>query len=120
MSVTNHPGLRRLTLTRTFAWRIVIVWTFALVCASVIAQSQPIQIVPAPKSVETGSGTFAIDRRTRVVLAESKSVEDRFAAQDFIDDLKATGGVTLAIGGGKSHAIFIGELDKPTFAELVK
>jgi hypothetical protein len=120
MSVINHTWRRRLTLTRTFAWRIVIVWTFALACASVVAQSQRIQIIPAPKSVETGSGTFGIDRRTRVVLAASKSVEDRFAAQDFIDDLKATADVTLAIGTGKSHAILIGELDAPTFAELVK
>src|SRR5690242_19588616 len=105
MSVINHPWRRRLTLTRTFAWRIVIVWTFALACASVIAQSQRIQIIPAPKSFETGSGTFGIDRRTHVVLAESKSVEDRFAAEDFMDDLKATADVTLVTGRGKSHAI---------------
>src|ERR1041385_6477203 len=119
MSVINHPWRRRLTLTRTFAWRIVIVGTLALVSA-VTAQSQRIQIIPAPKSVETDSGTFAIDRRTRVVLADSKSADSRFAAQDFIDDLKTTAGVPFAIGKGRSHAILIGELDAPSIAEAVR
>jgi hypothetical protein len=55
-----------------------------------VAQSQRIQIIPGPKSIEAASGMFQIDRRTRVVLADSKSAHDRFAAQDFIEDLKAT------------------------------
>ena len=93
--------------------------TLALVSA-VTAQSQRIQIIPAPKSVETDSGTFAIDRRTRVVLADSKSADSRFAAQDFIDDLKTTAGVTFAIGKGRSHAILIGELDARSIAEAVR
>src|SRR5262245_35326437 len=108
MSLINHPWRRRLTLTRTFARRIVIVWAFAGACASVAAQSQSIQIIPAPKSIESGAGAFSIDRRTRVVLAGSKS-DDRFAAQDFIDDVKATADVQLAIGKGRSRAILIGE-----------
>ena len=63
---------------------------------------------------------FQIDRRTRVVLADSKSAADRFAAQDFIADLKATADVQLAIGKGRSHAILIGELDSPIITEFVK
>jgi hypothetical protein len=98
----------------------VIVAMLAIACGSVAAQSQRIQIIPAPKSVESGAGTFQIDRRARVVLADGKSVDDRFAAQDFIDDLKATAEVSLAIGGGRSHAILIGELDAPKIADFVK
>jgi len=120
MSLINHPSRRRLTLTRTFAWRIVIVWAFATAYVSVAAQSQRIQIIPAPKSIETGSGAFSIDRRTRLVLADSKSADDRFAAQDFIDDLKATADLSLAIGRGRSHSILVGELDALTIAEFVK
>jgi N-acetyl-beta-hexosaminidase len=95
------------------------VGSFAIACGSVAAQSQRIQIIPAPKSIESGSGTFQIDRRARLVLADSKSIDDRFAAQDFIDDLKATADVQLAIGKG-SHAILIGELDAPKIVEFVK
>src|SRR5690349_1404557 len=102
MSVINHVWRRRLTLTRSFAARIVIVAVFAGAGAAVAAQSSNIQIIPAPKSVETGSGTFKIDRRTRVVLADSKSADNRFAAQDFVDDLKATADVPVAIGKGRS------------------
>ena len=120
MSLINHPSRRRLTLTRTFAWRIVIVWAFATAYVSVAAQSQRIQIIPAPKSIETGSGAFSIDRRTRLVLADSKSADDRFAAQDFIDDLKATADLSLAIGRGRSHSLLVGELDARTIAEFVK
>ena len=120
MFVINYPWRRRLTLTRTFAWRIVIVGTFAAVCVSVAAQSERIQIIPAPKSIETGAGTFQIDRRTRVVVADSKSSDDRFAVQDFIDDLKTTAEVSLAIGKGRSRSIVVGELDARAIAEFVE
>ncbi len=65
-------------------------------------------------------GAFQLDRRTRVVFADSKSAQDRFAAQDFIDDLKTTADVQLGTGKGRSHAILIGELDTPTIVEFVK
>jgi hypothetical protein len=120
MSVINHPWRRRLTLTRTFASRIVIVGALSIACASVTAQSQRIQIIPAPKSVETGSGTFQIDRRTRVLVADSKSADDRLAVQDFIDDLIATADISLTIGKGQSRSIMVGELNARIIAEFVK
>jgi hexosaminidase len=121
MSVINQPGRRRLTLTRTFAWRIAILASLAIACTSAAAQSQRIQIIPAPKFVEAGAGSFAIDRHTRVVLADSKSVEDRFAAQDFVDDVKSTAGVSLSISKGKpARDIFVGRLDLPAITALLK
>jgi hypothetical protein len=87
---------------------------------SVVAQSQRLQIIPAPKSVETGLGAFLIDRRTRVVLADDKSADDRLAVQDFVDDLKVSAGLSLGIGRGRSHAIVVGELDAPAIAEFVR
>lgn len=50
---------------------------------------------------------------------DSESADDRFAAQDFIDDLKATAGVALSIGRSRSRAIVIGQLG-PQTAELLK
>jgi hypothetical protein len=85
-----------------------------------LAQSTPIQVIPAPKSIETSTAVFAIDKRTRVVLADNKSVDDRFAVQDLIDDLKASADVSLTISKGRSRAILIGELDAPAIIEFMK
>src|SRR5574341_419466 len=120
MSAINHPRRRPTTLTRSVRLRIAIVWSLALGCGSAAAQSPPIQLIPAPKSVESGSGSFAIRKGTRLVLADSRSGDDRFAAQDFIDDLKNSAGVSLGIGKGRSRAIVIGELDAPPIAQLMK
>ena len=55
-----------------------------------------------------------------MVLANSKSAGDRSAVDDFIDDLKTSADVQLAIGKGRSHAIVVGELDSTAIAEFVK
>lgn len=70
-----------------------------------------IQIIPAPKSVKQTGEEFRLARGARVVLADSKSADDRFAAQDFADDLKETVGLTLKVetGGGKRQ-ILVGPL----------
>src|SRR5215204_1404050 len=71
----------------------------------------PIQIIPAPKSVERAGEDFRLARGARVVLADSKSGADRFAAQDFADDVKATAGVALKVGtGGGKRQILVGPL----------
>jgi hexosaminidase len=100
---------------------MAIVLAFALAGAAASAQSPVVQVIPAPKSMEMGNGSFPLDRRPRVSLADSRSAEDRFAAQDFIDDLKVTADVSLAIGKGKSRRdILVGRLDLPSIAEALK
>jgi hypothetical protein len=70
-----------------------------------------IQVIPAPKSIERAGEDFRLARGARVVLADSKSEDDRFAAQDFADDLKETAGVTLKVGtGGGKRRILVGPL----------
>jgi hypothetical protein len=59
-----------------------------------------VQIIPAPKSLKQTGEDFALGRGARVVLADAKSEDDRFAAQDFADDLKETAGVSLKVGAG--------------------
>jgi hexosaminidase len=95
-----------------------------LACAAggVQGQGQPwkLQVIPTPRQMTAGDGAFPLDRRVRIVIADSKSADGRFAAQDFIDDLKATADVQLAIGKGRSRAILIGELDAPNIVEFMK
>jgi len=56
-----------------------------------------------------------------MVLADRRSSDDRFAAQDFIDDLKATADVALSIGkAGSRRDIIIGRLDIPAIAESLR
>lgn len=88
---------------------------------SIRAQSLKIQVIPSPKQVTIDEGTFALTRNPRVSLSDSKSEQDRFAAQDFIDDLAATADVRLAIGkGGSRRQILIGELDNRQIAQALQ
>ncbi len=96
-----------------------IVVSLLSVCDFASAQAPAIQVIPAPKSIEAGSGAFALDKRTRIALADSKSAEDRFAAQDFIDDLKAAADVSISIGKGSRHDILMGQIDLRSIADAL-
>src|SRR5438067_4125320 len=78
-----------------------------------------IQIVPKPKSVAPTGESFRLTRNARVVLADPKSEDDRFAAKDFADDVRASVGV--AVGGGKGKGqILIGALSLPRVRAAVE
>jgi hypothetical protein len=79
-----------------------------------------IQIIPAPKQVTAGEGSFSL-RDARIVLGDPKSADDQFAARDFIDDVKATAGVSLTVSRGQSRRdILIGRIDLPAIAQAIK
>jgi hypothetical protein len=109
------------TLTRTLCRRITIVFAVALTCGLASAQTPNIQIIPAPRQVTPGEGSFSLTRDTRLILADPKSAEDQFAAQDFSDDLKATGDISLLIGKGQPRRdILIGKIDSLPVAQALK
>jgi hexosaminidase len=110
------------TLTRTLGLRLAIVSMVVLGAAMAQAQSPTaVQVIPEPKQVALGDGSFALNRETRIVLADTRSAEDRFAAQDFIDDVKSTADLSLSIGKAKSrHSILIGRIDLPSIAQALK
>ena len=76
------------------------------------SQAAPrINVIPAPKSLTPTGEDFPLARDVRVVLADAKSEDDRFAAQDFADDVKETAGVALRVGGGGGgRQILVGTL----------
>src|SRR5437870_2640157 len=109
------------TLTRTFMLRAMIMCAFALGSAPARGQSPNIQVIPKPRQVNVGDGRFEIGRETRIVLADTKSIEDRFAAQDLIDDLKATANFALSIGKGKPRRqIVIGRIELPSITQALR
>src|SRR6185503_12358890 len=94
---------------RTLLPRIALVWGLTIMaCPLIRAQEPKIQVIPAPKKLERGQGTFKVNSKTRIVLADPKNAEDRFAASDFIDDLKKVAGLDLRIGSTSNNDILIG------------
>jgi len=92
-----------------------------LACLCANAQSPNLQVIPQPKQLSVTQDAFHFNRETRVVLADPRSEDDRFAAQDFIDDMKATAGATLSIGKGRSRSeILIGRIDLQSVAQALK
>jgi hypothetical protein len=116
----THLTLMLITLTRTLIAALTIVCFISLASVSSYSQAPKLQIIPAPKQVVPGESDFAIGRDTRVVLDDNKSADDRFAAQDFVDDLKQTAGVTLKIGGSGRGEILIGLIDRPKIQQALK
>src|ERR1051326_3478903 len=58
------------------------------------AAARPAQIIPAPKSLTATGESFRLTRDVRIMLADPKSEDDRFAAQDFVEDLRETATVS--------------------------
>jgi hexosaminidase len=109
------------TLTRTFSLRVTIVCALALTCGVANSQTPNVQIIPAPKQVTAGEGSFSLTRDARVILADPKSAHDQFAAQDFINDTKATADISLSIGKGRARRdILIGRIDSLPVAQALK
>jgi hexosaminidase len=88
-------------------------------CGVASAQSS-LQIIPAPKQVSASEAEFLIGREGRIALADEKSADDRFAALDFIDDVKQTAGLSLKIGGSSRSEILIGLIDLPKIQQALK
>lgn len=110
----------QITLTRTLM-RVTIGCALALTCVFAKAQTANIQITPAPKQVTAGEGSFLLAKDTRLMLADPTSVDDQFAARDFIDDVEATAEILLSIGKGPARRdILIGRIDSLPVAQALK
>jgi hypothetical protein len=109
----------RNTLTRSATVRpllllllTVIAWSPCL--GQTPSTSPAFQIIPKPRQLKIGSGSYRFRETTRIVLANPRSDDDHFAAQDFADDLKATAKLAAKISTSNSRqSILIGNLDRP-------
>jgi hypothetical protein len=85
------------------------------------AQPATVQIIPAPKQLTQSEGSFHLGPEARLVLADGKSTEDHFAAQDFIDDVKQAAGVNLKFAANSvRRQILIGQIDLPRIQQALK
>ncbi|HEV2706914.1 MAG TPA: beta-N-acetylhexosaminidase [Pyrinomonadaceae bacterium] len=105
---THARNLRR-ALTIAFITLLAFADAHASVQAASGAPAAPIQIIPQPRRVEATDEVFRFERATRVTLADPRSEDDRFAAADFLEDLRQTAGLALEVGGRRGRlSILVG------------
>jgi hexosaminidase len=66
------------------------------------------------------SARFALTRDVRVVLAEPRSPDNKFAVEDFLADVQETANLNLRTGGSARRSILAGELDRPRIVAALK
>ena len=109
--------------TRPYPLALKCLFAICLAASSTAAQNAPaeLHVIPQPKQMRASGETFKLDAEARIVLADPKSEDDFFAARDFADDVRATCGTNLGIGGrGRGKRILIGTLDRPAVREAVE
>lgn len=113
------------TLTRSFFGSFLLLVLLLGIFNSARGQ-QPatvsdIRVIPQPRQMTPVPDVFHLTRSTRLVLADSRSEADRFAAQDFISDLKETADLALAMRGGRGRqTIIIGNLSLPSIQSALE
>lgn len=96
------------TLTRTLVFGLIVI------CAHVAHAQDRISIIPQPRQVTANGETFRLER-AHIVLADPRSAEDRFAANDFGREF------SLKVRGGRDRkAILIGLLSSPVIQKALK
>ncbi|HEX6284709.1 MAG TPA: glycoside hydrolase family 20 zincin-like fold domain-containing protein, partial [Pyrinomonadaceae bacterium] len=101
------------TLTRTLVFGLIVV------CAQLARAQDRISIIPQPREVTANGERFELER-AHIVLADRRSLEDRFAARDFIDDVKQEG-ISLRVRGGRDRkAILIGLVSSRVIQKALK
>lgn len=106
----------RIILTRSLFSCLFIIFALAFPTTSAPGQEKAaneIHVIPRPRQVLVSQNEFRFGSNTLVALADPRSADDRFAAQDFIDDVKETSGIALKFGKARKRAILIGLLDHP-------
>jgi hypothetical protein len=114
------------TLTRS-AFARPLLLLLILVCAEPLSLARPqdvgdaLQLIPKPRRVEIKHDRFQLGNKPRLVLAAPKSEDDRFAAEDFANDLQETARLALNIGTSNTRrSILIGSIDLPAIQAAIK
>jgi hypothetical protein len=80
-----------------------------------------VQLIPQPRQIIFRLTRFQLIGKTRIVLADPRSEEDRFAANDFASDIRETAKLEMGIfNSGSRHAILVGSLNLPAVQSALK
>ena len=88
---------------------LLVLITFFLI--SSVASSQDLKLIPEPRHTQKRQGSFTITPKTRIVINDRRSEEDRTAAETLVDEIEAATGTRLKISTArsapKSRAIYL-------------
>ncbi len=113
--------LSRSTVVRPLALLAVIVMAASHALAQEPQAGSKVNLIPRPRQIVAKGESFRFGNNTRVVLADSRSEDDRFAADDFLNDLQATAKLVVKKTTSSSrHAILIGNLNLPSVQSALK
>jgi hexosaminidase len=105
---------RRLARRPAFLLTLLCVALLLLVstAAAQTSGAPDVQVIPQPRQLARRPETFRLTRDVRLALADPRSADDRFAAEDFANDVRETaGGLALAIGKNRRRGtILVGAL----------
>ncbi len=111
-------------LPRTVILRLSIVFLFGFLTVPGLAQQAPahlkIHLIPQPREMVDSIDQFRLRVGSTIALADQKSEADRFAAQDFIDDVSATAGISLKIGNERKASILVGTIETAAVQAALK
>jgi hypothetical protein len=79
-----------------------------------------IQVIPKPRELTANGNRFNFTRDVRIVLADPRSADDKFAVDDFMADARATANLELRIGSAGRRSILIGKIDAARIASALK
>jgi hypothetical protein len=82
--------------------------------------SVSISVIPQPRQVTATGESFRLRADTRIVLGNPRSIEDRFAVDDFIQDVKDTAAVELGIGRARTRGLLVGTFDNEAIKSGLK
>src|SRR6266508_966551 len=112
------------SLTRAGSAAFAVLSLFALTSGRANAQtndaSPSISVIPQPRQVSTNAESFRLGADTRILLADPHSVDDRFAVDDFIQDVKDTTGLSFKVGRGRGRGLLIGTFDNQPIQSALK
>jgi hexosaminidase len=120
------------TLSRRFSRRLCVVALALLACVCAARAQQTAaarthetadtpQVIPAPRQMTATGTRFDFSRVTRVALADPRSEDDRFAAEDFIEDVRQTANLSLRVASRRERAtILVGSIDNPAIQSALK
>ena len=109
------PVCRRLLLVVMSAALAGTAWPVPLAAApaaravpdAFVAVPSDAEVLPVPKEVRAGTGTFAVTSSTRIVIADGAVDEDLSAARELTEELRALSGPALRVARA-------GEVSDPT------
>ena len=106
--------LTRSALSRPLVLLFLVVTSYSVVMAQRQPEGDFVQLIPQPRQIVLKSDRFQLSSNDRILLADPRSEDDRFAATDFVNDLQETAKLAMKIGGSRArHSILIGSIDLP-------